>query len=769
MQTSRPFWIAGIFLLFLLLPAILGATRVFRVQETDFVKIIPRAVDPDNDVVRFNFSLPLDEQGEWQTGYEDAGEYQIEITASDGESKSVEKVELIVENKNQPPLITEKKLIVKERQTVDLREIVKDADGDVLTFTFNPPFNADGKWNTTYEDSGPSVTEFTVSDAEFTVKGKVEIEVLNTNQPPFIKETFSADPAINIKEGESLKLSAESIDIDGDEITYQWFLDGKTLIAEKKGEAAFDYNSSGVHLLKLSVSDGMHSTEKQWNVHVKNFNRRPSLDLIPITVQEGETVIVDLPRFDADGDEIKYTFDEPLNEKGTWSTTYADAGTYKISITASDGELDAKAELEVMVSDVDRAPVLELPSYFSVNEGEMINFTISAEDPDGDNLTIAVRNAPQGSQLNGTTFQWTPPFDTIKRRSNLFTDFLNVLGVEHYFLAKSRFPLVVEACGNLRCAEQKVLLDVYNVNRPPLLNIVENATIRETETFSLGGINGEDPDGDVVRYTFTAPLDKHTGVWKTSYRDAGVYVSSIKAMDGKLSDTKQIRVVVQNTNRPPTLKVAEDEIVALEGQEVRIPVSAVDPDNDTIKLSVRDLPSGASFVDGIFQWTPGGDFVVNASRDWKNTLWRIFPSLNEWFGKDQQISWVEFVASDAEFDTIHPVKIIVKNVNRKPEIHTFQPAGVVRAAVNQPLFFSVEGNDADGQKLSYRWIFGMAESRIEGAKTVQRIFSTPGQKKVSVVVSDGLENVKKTWIVNVLPEEKKEEIALGKFDLYVVE
>src|SRR3989344_2737079 len=121
-------------ILILIVSSAVAAVKTFKVQETDLVKINAEAIDPDNDQVTYYYSPPLDENGEWQTGYDDAGEYSIEVTASDGQQESKEEIRLVVENKNQPPYVTENKITVKETQTVDLKKIVLDPDDDVLSY-----------------------------------------------------------------------------------------------------------------------------------------------------------------------------------------------------------------------------------------------------------------------------------------------------------------------------------------------------------------------------------------------------------------------------------------------------------------------------------------------------------------------------------------------------------------------------------------------------------------------------------------------------------
>src|SRR3989338_4458726 len=128
---SKPIKAVSIVLFFslvviLLTSSALAAVKTFRVTETEFVKVAPEAVDPDDDDVSYHFSEPLDEFGEWQTDYGDAGEYNVTITASDGKTESTETVRIVVLPRNQPPRLLEKMLVIKEGQTVDLRELVED-------------------------------------------------------------------------------------------------------------------------------------------------------------------------------------------------------------------------------------------------------------------------------------------------------------------------------------------------------------------------------------------------------------------------------------------------------------------------------------------------------------------------------------------------------------------------------------------------------------------------------------------------------------------
>ena len=151
-------------LLFLaLISFVIAAPKTFTVKETDLVKITPSAIDPDNDQIVYYYSSPLDKNGQWQTGYDDAGVYDLEIIASDGLDRSVEKVRLIVENKNLPPIVTEKKFTIKETQTINLKDFIEDPDQDALAYTFSEPLDKNGIWQPGYEDEGSFIINIVVN------------------------------------------------------------------------------------------------------------------------------------------------------------------------------------------------------------------------------------------------------------------------------------------------------------------------------------------------------------------------------------------------------------------------------------------------------------------------------------------------------------------------------------------------------------------------------------------------------------------------------
>ena len=76
--------------------------------------------------------------------------------------------------------------------------------------------------------------------------------------------------------------------------------------------------------------------------------------------------------------------------------------------------------------------------------------------------------------------------------------------------------------------------------------------------------------------------------------------------------------LVAQSNRPPVLEVPGTQL-GPEGRLLQFTVSATDPDDDAVALSMSELPEGATFeaATGKFLWVPGrkqaGSYGLRAS------------------------------------------------------------------------------------------------------------------------------------------------------------
>ncbi len=254
-----------------------------------------------------------------------------------------------------------------------------DPDGDTITYTFTSPLDEDGEWQTTTGDEGNYRVTITASDGTSEVSQDVMVIVRSLNNAPVI----SALEDIEIDEGDTVQLSPIVSDDDGDEVevVFSGWMDS----SKKKT----NYDDAGTHAVIITASDGKETTSRTVNVVVNNINRPPKINAVAdLELDEGDTVSASVEAVDPDGDQVLVTFSDPLSESGEWGTSIGDAGKYMVRVTASDGDLTAQESFYVTVNAVNAPPVIEGVADIEVDETGMIELSVTATDPEGDDVTI---------------------------------------------------------------------------------------------------------------------------------------------------------------------------------------------------------------------------------------------------------------------------------------------------------------------------------------------------------------------------------------------
>ncbi len=362
-------------------------------------------------------------------------------------------------------------------------------------------------------------------------------------------------------------------------------------------------------------------------------NHAPDLTVPgPQTVYEGDTLSFNINAWDIDGDNITIiaqnvpnnaTFQDQGNGTGNvyFTPDFCQAGVYWVTFVAYDDgspSLSDTDSVQITVIDVNRAPIISDPGDFTVNEGDTIEFTVIANDPDtcdGDIVNITAENMvgassfipTPGNPANGV-FSWE-------------TDY-NDAGV--YYV---RFIATDTHNGNEHLSDTvEVQITVLNVNQPPVISVPPDQYVNEMDTLCFD-ISATDPDGDSVFFTLvTSPPDSSfvdNGDGTASFcffpdycSDSLYYAMFIVTDNGSppLSDTGTVAIHVINVNRPPTIFVAEDSFAIYPDSSFHIDISASDLDviecgDDSVLIDVIGLPSGATFWDhgngtANMLWTP---------------------------------------------------------------------------------------------------------------------------------------------------------------------
>jgi len=328
-----------------------------KAKEGDLVSldsITSRIKDPDGDKLTFTYSKPFDKEGKWQTDIGDHGERIVTITASDGVNTVDFKVRVIVEIKDEPPIVEKiDDITVKEGEKIVLDVNATDPEGKPLIITYSGWMSSKEKV-TGYNDSGVHYVDISVSDGRNVVRQRVKITVLDVNRKPIIN--LESDN-ITIKETELAKILFNVSDPDGDDVKVTF---SKPFNA--RGEWQTKEGDAGTYKVKITAFDGTNTVIKEVTVNVKMLNYPPVIeDIKNIVVNENESVVINVSAYDPENQSLSYEInDTRFKQEGNvfvWKTSYEDAGVYSVKVTVSDGKKESFEEVNVTVKDVNRPPV----------------------------------------------------------------------------------------------------------------------------------------------------------------------------------------------------------------------------------------------------------------------------------------------------------------------------------------------------------------------------------------------------------------------------
>ena len=224
-------------------------------------------------------------------------------------------------------------------------------------------------------------------------------------------------------------------------------------------------------------------------------------------------------------------------------------------------------------------------------------YSVVAEDTDGDPLTYALLIAPAGMTIDPDTgiIDWPLP----------------LLG---------DYPIQVRVSDDMGAyVDQNYVLTVIPNNQPPqiLSQPIINAIVDQPYQYA---VNAVDPDADAIQYQLNqAPLGMHidplSGLIQWQPIAAGDYPVELQVSDSNATFTLQnynVTVSFDPDNLPPLLESLADQTVPV-GTEVSIQLIASDPENQPLTFSVTPLPlpEGANLDTrtGVFTFAPNADQV----------------------------------------------------------------------------------------------------------------------------------------------------------------
>ncbi len=383
----------------------------------------------------------------WTPDFTQAGATSVTFTAANTLSGSAT-TSFSIGNLDRAPLVTGPLTATGQEAALLTFEVsATDPDGDAIaslgssplpsgaTFAVNPG-NSNGtfEWTPGFAQAGSYSISFTAQAGAAASTLTTEITVTNLDRAP----VATAPVVMEGAEGAEVAFEVSASDPDADAIAS---LTSSTLPAGASftpngsntiGSFAWipDFTQAGVTSVTFTASNAL-SGSATTEISIANIDRAPVVTgSLSVTGPEGALLAFIVSVSDPDGDAIVSLGASPLpagasfatdpgNTGGTfsWTPGFEQAGTYSVTFTAQAGTASVSLTTAITIANADRAPVVAAPAVVDGEEGGILLFDVSANDPDGDALSAlgadlsalpsghSATFAPAAGNASGT-FRW---------------------------------------------------------------------------------------------------------------------------------------------------------------------------------------------------------------------------------------------------------------------------------------------------------------------------------------------------------------------------
>jgi len=509
------------------------------VNENETIDLKLPATDEDGDELAYNFSGYFSDKGIWQTTFNDAGVYDVVITATDGELTTEKKITVTVDGVDRAPevlAIDNVELDETEALTLDIH--TSDPDGDDVTLGFE------------------GVEEATLEDAVFSWTPSYDAVLKPNSFFVSILKFFRLD--------------------------------------------SFFYPPERTFPVIVTACGSEKCSTIDFSIVVKNKNRAPIIEeLTEIEVREGEAVSLKPVASDPDNDHVTVTVGEPVGKR--WITDFSSAGVYDVAVTATDGEATSEETVHVVVRDVNRPPTIEAVQDVAVPEGNELSFSVNAQDPDSDDVVLVAEDMPDGAAFNDGVFSWTPDYDTLVKEDKQASFQVTFRATDHSVVKSNRTnstntSLRLDDTTDELDADvtETVTITVINQNRAPQLSTtIPERVVKVMVTVSVNfKAVAEDLDGDDLTYTwdfgFLDSVETSKGV-RRRFSEVGDKNIRVVVSDGdkEVEHSWVIRVLQRKKATPvdlaaaPTAQPITQPITQSAAQPVAVSAAVVDTSADS--------------------------------------------------------------------------------------------------------------------------------------------------------------------------------------------
>jgi hypothetical protein len=248
--------------------------------------------------------------------------------------------------------------------------------------------------------------------------GNLIVSAVSANNAP----EFTTNPELEIIVGNDYTYDANAVDADNDTLFYSLSLapDGLT-IDNNTGVLSWQSPTIGNYNISISVEDGKGGRDTQTynlgvvtNVIDSQPNRPPVFVSNPVVYGNLNTEYrYDADATDADNDNLTYSVINAPNglvinqNTGVVTFTPTVSGATEITLQVDDGKGGIATQvyaLLVLEEETDNyAPVIISEPILKASTSQNYVYDVNAIDPDEDNLTYSLVNAPQGMSIDNLT------------------------------------------------------------------------------------------------------------------------------------------------------------------------------------------------------------------------------------------------------------------------------------------------------------------------------------------------------------------------------
>lgn len=223
----------------------------------------------------------------------------------------------------------------------------------------------------------------------------------------------------SVDEGQRLSFDLAAADPDGDTPIFSGLdLPAGASLSGSTFTWTPGFTQTGNYSLRLVAATHALSDTESIVITVGNVNGPPDIAAIADTaINEGQSLGFPVTAVEPDGEPVTWSWSggpPGATFQGgafAFTPTFADSGVYNLRFVATSGSLSDTEHVRLTVIDVNRRPVLTVPGSRTVAESRLLDFTVSATDPDGDNVLIVTLALPDGAAFDGSRFLWRPRFD----------------------------------------------------------------------------------------------------------------------------------------------------------------------------------------------------------------------------------------------------------------------------------------------------------------------------------------------------------------------